>query len=186
MPNLHGYAGLRYAVNGHPHQSVMQLQDGVDPIVDAPPIKDELQDIADAMGLVMCNNTIITGYVIYNNEHVLLIDDLLDTPVTGDAGTGTANPSFESLTVTLTGKGVPQSTSVPGGQALLRWVCSGFFGTVPATKVLTVADHATLAAVAVILSATNYVWADYYGTRASVRPYAPLQYNAAIQRRLGA
>jgi hypothetical protein len=185
MGNLHGYAGLVYQVNSHAHQAVLQLQDGVDPIADAIPIRDELQDIADAIGLAMCDNTNITGYKIFNNAHVLLTEDLLTTPVVGAISVGANNPAYNSLTVSLTGKGPPQSTTTPGGNTILRWVCSGAFGNVETLLNLVVADHAALAATAVILSATNYVWGDFYGVRATVRAFAPLQYNAALQRRLG-
>lgn len=185
MPNLYGYAGLVYRVNNHIHQSIVQLQVGTSPIEDVVNIVAELDTLAGALASVSCNNTAWEGWKVFNSEHVLLYEGLLPDPVAGEVVVDAAHPGYNSATCTITGKGSPVAVGVPGGNAMLRWVCSGALGQLVAALSIGIASDPFLSTVAATLESSRYIWADYYGQLPTVRSQARFQFNAALQKRLG-
>jgi len=185
LPNLYGYAGIVYETNTHKHQAIMQLQAGANALTDQEDIAAELELLAPLIAECMLTNTAITGFKIFNNEHVLLTEGLFSVDYPGQVGFNSDHPQFESTTLTFTGKGDALNISTPGGNAMLRFVCSGAFGHLVGLKQFSIFDTAQTQDLANALNSTNYVWADYYGSRATVRPLVSVQFNAALQKRLG-
>jgi hypothetical protein len=177
-----GYIVFRYQVGGNVHTTGFAMLSGVD-------VRDvaAMQTVADHLGPLVAaclpNTAAMLDWHTTDRSHHELIGGSFTSDLIG--GLTDSAPGWKSFTVTLTGIERGSDGSYRNGKTRCVLFVSGTRQPSAGEKVIGVAGDASLAALAADLASSVVYWAGYYGVKANIHGVAPVQFNAAAQKRHG-
>lgn len=178
-----GYLGLRYNdLLGNSHKTRFRLLYGQDPL-DYSPMLAEADRIAPYLALAIPSAFHVEGFFTQDVLGHSLLDSLLST---SHAGSHTGNAlDMYSFSWTITGRTVQIDPDRLPGNELTRIFPQYWQMPQHGAKGEPLSADITLLNYAAALATSSVCWADYAGRKAGIRPVAPIQANAAVQRRRG-
>lgn len=180
-----GYLGLLYQdAVGNQHRTRFRLLRGQDP-TDYTSMLAEANRLAPFLAGVMTVDQAVSGFFTEDFDGHRLIDSLLSANYPGTHNAGTTFTQMWSFTICLTGRTAIVDPDYLPGEELSRWFPYKYELPPRGAKAHPVSTDLTILNYAAALATSTVCWGDYAGYKASIRPNAPIQSNAAIQRRKG-
>jgi len=182
-PASPGYLGLRYNdLSGYSHKTRYRLLFGQSPL-DYVTMLTEGDRIAPYLAAALPADFAVEGFFTQDNLGHSLLDSLLSASHIGTHNSSGVN--MHSFSWSITGRTVAIDPDALPGNELSR-IFPRHFPTPPlGAKGIPLSADVTLLNYAAALATSTICWGDYRGRKAGIRPVAPIQANAAVQRRRG-
>lgn len=182
-PASPGYLGLRYNdVLGHSHKTRFRLLFGRSPL-DYATMLAAADAIAPYLAAAIPNVLRVEGFFTQDSDGHSLLDSLLSQSYPGLRSTGGVD--MWSFSWTLTGRTVAIDPDALPGNEMTRIFPRHYAMPPIGAKGFPVSTDAAVLNYAAALATSTVCWGDYRGRKAGIRPVAPIQANAAVQRRMG-
>lgn len=175
---------LGYVHDTVPHTIGVRLMHGVDPL-DGASLLPVAIDLVSAL-ITIQTNTVTYTEAFTQSRYGLRLVDLAYTG--GDAGLNgvpAGYSDFRSQSLTVVGRSLTIGSSGHVGHTLLRVFGTSWFHVAGEEKQHDIDTIDTTGDLRTVLNSSTKIWADFYGSKCSVRPSVKLQFNAAIQRAYG-
>jgi hypothetical protein len=178
----HAYLVLPYTANGALHRMALRTLFSVDPMNTAL-FNTQANAFAPLIAACMPTAQSLSTYEVYDEFNSYLYGGSLNASYPGTKGSVAGMRPDKSITIAFTGKGNAAATGYAVGQTRLTFRVLNAHSIDPGDKRIPFGTE--LLALANALRVNPYLWADFYGQKASVRAGVTVQHNAHIQRKEG-
>lgn len=180
-----GYIGLVYNnIRGDVSRTKFRLLAGQDPLNYAVMLA-EADRLAPYLAGSLSPQLQVNGFFTEDDAGHRLLDSVLSGVHQGTHGPALSYIDMYSYSWAITGRTVNIVTGILPGNAIMRAFPQRWYVPPLGAKGQPLSSDVPLLQWAAALAVSSVCWADYNGRKASIRPVAPIQSNAAKQRRVG-